>query len=357
MEETPVENIKSHHRFSQIIFLSSILLLLVFCKCNNTKQIETVTQEKKLEYYSIEGFALGTSYHIKYEGENNLKTIIDSLLNEFENSLSTFRENSVISKINRNDNSVILDNYFINCFNTSMEISKLTNGAFDITVAPLVNVWGFGFEKQEEVNKDIIDSILDFVSYKKINIKNNIIIKNDKRIKLDASAIAKGQSVDVISEYFLNIGINNFLVEIGGELRASGTKQNKINWKIGIDKPIDNSNELDRQIQAKLKVYNKAIATSGNYRQFYVKNGIRYSHTINPHNGYPVKHNLLSVTVMANSCITADAYATAFMVLGYEKSKKIADANNNIDAYFVCSNSENSFNISYTKGFNDVLTD
>ena len=339
------------------LLLFGFLILAIVYSCNNSSQEDTSNSQIIKEYYAIEGQTQGTLYHIKYEGREDLTKDVDSILNDFENSMSTYRENSTISKIGKNDNSVVLDKYFLQCFKKGTEISNISHGAFDMSVAPLVNIWGFGFEHNQEADKDAIDSILQFVGYEKIRLENNRIVKDDSRIMLDASAIAKGQSVDVVSEYLESLGIVNYLVEIGGELRAKGTKFNNENWIIGIDKPIDNSGYDYRELQAKLKVINMSVATSGSYRRFYEKDGQRYSHTIDPHTGYPVTHGLLSTTVIAPDCMTADAYATAFMVLGVEESKKIAEKDPVIQAYFIFATETDSINITYTKGFENLFVE
>jgi len=338
-----------------LIILGVLLLIFLYsCDNNQTTNIQKTTE---VQLFAVEGQTQGTLYHIKYIGSINLKNEVDSILNDFENSMSTYRENSTISRVSRNDNSVVLDKYFLQCFNKAVEVSNISDGAFDMTVAPLVNIWGFGCEKNEDANKETIDSIMQFVGYKGIKIENNKIVKYDPRIMLDASAIAKGQSVDVISEYLENIGVENYLVEIGGELRAKGVKENGDNWIIGIDKPIDNSGYDYRELQAKLKVLDMSVATSGNYRKFFVKDGQRYSHTIDPHTGYPVEHGLLSTTVIAPNCMTADAFATAFMVLGVDKSMEITKSDSTLEAYFIYANETDSINIVYTDGFKKLFVE
>ncbi|MFH2142916.1 MAG: FAD:protein FMN transferase [Bacteroidota bacterium] len=334
-------------------FLLFIVIILFSCHNNNKSSPPGETPE----FLSTEGYALGTSYHIKYENTNktDLSKDIAELLDGFENSLSTFRPNSIISLINQNNTSVIPDKYFTECFNKAQEVSEKVNGAFDITVAPLVNIWGFGFTEKTEVDESKIQDLLKYVGYKKIRLENNKIIKDDPSVMLDASAIAKGQSVDVVCEFFDSLGIVNYMVEIGGEVRAKGYKQNSQNWIIGIDKPIDNSDETYRELEAMVKLENMALATSGNYRRFYEIGGIRYSHTINPSTGYPVNHTLLSATVLSKDCITADAYATAFMVLGLDESLKIVNNNPDIEAYFISAGNDNNYKVDYSEGFKKLL--
>ena len=290
-----------------------ILITLLLFSCNAKKA--------NSKYISNEGFIYGTIYHITYESPdgNDLKAGIEKELNMLDISVSTFNKESVLSKVNRNED-VILDNYFVKVFNKAIEVSEISGGAFDVTVAPLVNAWGFGFKAKENVTASLIDSILDFVGYQKVKIENNIIVKDDPRTMLDFSAIAKGYAVDVAGDYLKRMGCKNYMVEIGGEVVARGVNKEGKTWRIGINKPKDNEPITPSELEAIISLPDKAIATSGNYRNFYIENGKKYAHTINPHTGYPVDHNLLSASVIADDCMTADAYATACMVLGVEKT-------------------------------------
>ncbi len=285
----------------------------------------------------IEGKAQGTTWHIKYLAENstNYKPAIDSLFLEIDSSLSTYLPVSIISRINRNEPGVIVDHYFIDVFNKSMEISKKTNGLFDVTVGPLVNAWGFGFTNKASIDSASIDSLMEFVDYNILNLKGNILTKQKPQTMLDFNAIAQGYSVDVIAEHLEKKGIRNYLIELGGELKAMGKKHDE-NWKVGIDQPNENTS-TERKLKAVIELNNKALATSGNYRKFYEENGKKYGHILDPRTGYPAKQNLLSATVLAADAITADAYATAFMVMGLEKSKQFLSDNQDLDleVYFI----------------------
>ncbi len=336
------------------IYLLILVSIFIF-SCNSAVQKEE--NENSNVNISINGGALGTTFSIKYIAKDtlNLQKEIDSLLNDFENSLSTYRKTSVISKINNNDTSVVLDHYFLDCYNRSVEISEITDGAFDMTVAPLVNAWGFGFTEKTEVDADIIDSLKQFVGFDKVSLIENNIIKEDPRIMLDASAIAKGQAVDVVSKYLATNGINNHMVEIGGEIVARGVNFKGEAWKIAIDKPLDDPFGVKHEFQEVVELKDKAMATSGSNRQFYIKDGVRYSHTIDPETGSPVAHTLLSVSVLANNCMTSDAYATAFMVLGVEKSMEILSTLENIDAYFIYSDEDGKMKSIYTKGIESII--
>lgn len=307
------------------------------------------------KYIANSGFIQGTTYNIQYKYSKDIHVELDSILHDFDLSLSTYIPNSIISRFNQNDTSVVADKYFIRFFTVATEVSIKTEGAFDITVAPIVNAWGFGFAEIENVDSLLIDSLLEFTGYEKVKLENGKIIKDNPSLMMDGNAIAQGQSVDVIAEFLEGRGIKNYLVDIGGEIRTKGQNPSKKDWRIGVDKPIENSGELDRQLQAILKFSNRSLATSGNYRKFYEKDGIKYSHTINPKTGYPVKHNLLSATVVTNECIYADAYATAFMVIGLEKSIKFIESNPDIEAYLIYSDSIGNYVEYISKGIENLL--
>lgn len=304
-----------------------LAIVIFFTGCNSNKK----------SLITVEGNAQGTTYHISYISDdgNNHKTAIDSLLKKIDISMSTWLPGSIISRINNNDHSVIVDQYFIDVFNKSLEVSDKTDGLFDVTVGPLVNSWGFGFTKKATMDSITIDSLLHFIGYKMLKLEGNKIIKAKPEIKIDFNAIAQGYSVDVLANYLESKGIDNYLVELGGELKAKGKKENE-NWKIGIDKPIEKATS-ERKLEAVINLNNKALATSGNYRKFYEENGQKFSHIIDPRTGYPAKQNLLSATVIADDGITADAYATAFMVMGLQKSMQFLEDNKDLklEVYFI----------------------
>lgn len=331
----------------KIIFL--IVIGLYFASCNQTP---------KSTYINLEGFTQGTTYSITYESLDNInyKKEIETLLANFDSSLSTYNELSVISQINYNKSNVT-DEYLRIVFKKSEEIYKQTNKAFDLTVAPLVNAWGFGFKNKEEITNARIDSILEFVGFNKVSLEDTLIVKNDPRVMLDVNAIAQGYSVDVVAELIEAKGISNYLVEIGGEVKAKGINNKGKIWKIGIDKPFDNNNVPGQDLQAIVKLSNKSLATSGNYRKFYERDGIKYSHTINPKTGYPVTHSLLSTTVIANDCMTADAYATAFMVMGIDEAYILAEKLSDIEALFVYSDENGDYIVKTTSAMDEVLED
>ncbi|RLD35575.1 MAG: FAD:protein FMN transferase, partial [Bacteroidetes bacterium] len=225
-----------------------------------------------------------------------------------------------------------------------------------ITVGPLVNAWGFGPGRKKDMDSMIVDSLLQYVGMNKVKLINNKIVKKIPEIKLDVNAIAQGYSVDVVSNFFKEKRINNFLVEIGGELRTNGTKKNGALWKVGVDKPYDNNYIPGQNLQIILKLKDCSLATSGNYRKFFEKDGVKYSHSINPKTGYPVKDSLLSATIIAKDCLTADAYATACMVMGLEKSKVFISERDDLEAYLIYSSEFNdSFVIWQSNNFEKLI--
>ncbi|NVN94449.1 MAG: FAD:protein FMN transferase [Bacteroidetes bacterium] len=328
------------------ISLFSLFFLTTFCLYS---QIEPI---------KISGFAQGTTYHITYydKKNRNFQSEIDTLLADFNKSVSLYDSISIISKVNRNDQNVVLDKYFITCFNKCMEVSKASEGAFDATVGPLVSGWGFSFKKKAKMDSSMVDSLLKFVGYQLVSLKDGKVIKKDERIKLDFNALAQGYSVDLVSKLLNTKKIANYIVEIGGEVYAKGHKPNGDHWKVGIEKPIDNT-EGDNPLKAIVKIENKALNTSGNYRKFYIENGIRYSHEINPKTGYPAHNNVLSATVLADDCMTADAYATAFMVMGLEKSIAFLAAHKELSAYLIYAEESGVYKIFESEGLKDIVTE
>ena len=294
-----------------------------------------IKQQKNINYQHDEGFIFGTIYHITYHSDTNLKKEIEAELKKVDQSLSPFNKTSVISKVNRNENPVV-DPMFKEVFLLAENISNETHGAFDITVAPLVNEWGFGFKKGVEPTRQVIDSLKYIVGYQKVKLTpKNYVQKQDPRIMLDCSAIAKGYGCDVVARLLRKNGINDYMIEIGGEIVTRGFNQKQEPWRIGVNKPTDDSLNTSQELQTVLNVTDIAMATSGNYRNFYYKNGKKYAHTIDPKTGYPVQHTLLSATVLAKDCATADAYATSFMVMGLEKAKEILNRHSELMAYLI----------------------
>ncbi len=322
------------------LLLICIALIAIFC-------IETKRPEKR--YFTDGGYVFGTTYHITYESEKSLTTTIHAALLQVDSSLSMFNKQSTISAVNRNDTSVVLDSLFVRVFNRSQEISATTDGAFDITVAPLVNLWGFGFDKRSLVTQARIDSAFQLVGYQKVKLENGKIIKENPNTMLDASAIAKGFACDVVAEALHKNGVENYLVEIGGEVAVNGINSKKEAWRIGINKPIEDSLSVNNEIQQVVTLTRGGMATSGNYRNFYVENGKKIAHTIDPKSGFPVQHSLLSATIVANDCMTADAYATACMAMGLESSLRFCQENG-LEGYFIYTEDDKT-RVKYTEKF------
>ena len=245
-----------------------------------------------MAYQHDTGFIFGTVYHVTYQYNRDLKDEIEAELNKVDNSLSPFNNQSVITAVNQNKNPEV-NEMFSDVFNLAEQVSQETDGAFDITVAPMVNLWGFGFKKGISPSKQKIDSLRQIVGYKKVSLRDGHVIKADKRIMLDCSAIAKGYGSDVVARYLRSKGITNFMIEIGGEIVTSGKSEKRLPWKIGVTKPTDDSLNTNQELETVLNVTDKAMATSGNYRNFYYKGGKKYAHTIDPKTGYPVQHSLL----------------------------------------------------------------
>jgi thiamine biosynthesis lipoprotein len=290
-------------------------------------------------YYLTEGEIFKTTAHIKYKYHKDLGNEIFARLDSFDLSLNPFNKKSILYQVNHNE-EVEVDDWFITVFNKAKEISELSGGAYDITCAPLVNLWGFGFEKMSEINSRVIDSLKQFVGYQKVWLDGRKVMKADSRLQLNASSIAKGYACDVIAELFDSYGIKNYMVEIGGEIHAKGKNPFGKSWSIEIAKPIDDITGLMKERQELIHLSDCSLATSGNYRNFYIKDGKKYAHTINPLTGYPLEGNFLSASVIYPDCMTADAFATAFMVLGVDSACSIAGRIPEIDYLFVYTDKE-----------------
>ena len=311
-------------------------------------------QHRNLPYQKSAGKVFGTFYHVTYQCDSDMTASINAELAKVDASLSPFNPNSIITAVNENK-EVKLNDMFQDVFYLAMQISKETDGAFDITVAPLVNAWGFGFKHDIEPAKEQIDSLLQMIGYDKVSMANGKIEKTDDRIMLDCSAIAKGFGTDVVANLLRAKGITNFMVEIGGEVVTSGVNAENKPWRVGISKPVEDPTGTESQVQSIVNVTDKAMATSGNYRNFYYKDGKRFAHTIDPKSGYPVEHSLLSATVFAKSCAVADAYATAFMVMGLDDAKKVLNQHSELLAYFIYSDSQGHNAVWYSPLLEDKI--
>lgn len=298
-----------------------------------------IANQRNTSYQHDTGFVFGTVYHVTYQSNENLKSEIEAELSKVDHSLSMFNQQSVISLVNKNKNPKV-DDLFTEVFMLAEKVSHDTNGAFDITVAPLVNAWGFGFKKGKQPTRHEIDSLMQAIGYDKVKLVNGHVVKSNPKTMLDCSAIAKGFGLDMVARMFKRKGIENFMIEIGGEIVTQGNNEKRMPWRVGVTRPTDDSLNTNEEIQTVLNVTDIAMATSGNYRNFYYKGGKKYAHTIDPHTGYPVQHNILSSTVLAKDCATADAYATSFMVMGLEGAKKILKRHPELMAYFIYSDSK-----------------
>lgn len=301
------------------------------------------------------GKAQGTYYAITYydEEKRDFSREIDSLLTEFDKTASVYESNSIISKVNKNK-PYTLNRIFLDIYKKGMEVARDTDGKFDMTVMPLVNAWGFGFETRKKVDTAKIDSIMQFVGYEKIRLEGGKLIKEYPRVQLDFNSIAQGYSVDWVADFLESKGIENYLVDIGGEVYAKGKKPGSEFWRVGIEKPAEDKQSA-REIKDVIALKNKAMATSGSYRKYYKKNGVKYSHTINPQTGFPVKHTMLSASVLADDAVTADAYATAFMVMGFEKSKAFINKKPGLEGYFIYSDRDGKLKTYFTSRVRELL--
>ena len=306
-----------------------------------------VSRQRSTPYHHDKGMVFGTVYHITYQSPQNLQKEIESQLAQVDASLSPFNKRSIITAINENRDTVV-NKMFTDVFTLAMKIS-------DITVAPLVNAWGFGFKGGAMPTRHQVDSLKRLVGYRKVSLSNGRVTKSDPRIMLDCSSIAKGYGCDVVANYLRSKGIDNYMIEIGGEIVTRGISEKRLPWKIGVTKPTDDSLNVNQEIQTVINVTDKAMATSGNYRNFYYKNGRKYAHTIDPSTGYPVQHTILSSTVIADDCATADAYATAFMVMGLDKAKAVLSRHPELMAYFILAGADGNNDVWYSPSMKDKI--
>ena len=320
-------------RKKKLLWQVPFLLLLI------VGTILIIRQQQAMPYQKNTGNIFGTTYTIVYQSDKNLQSDIVAELANVDQTLSAFNPNSVISRINRNED-VECPEMFTEVFNLAQQISRETGGAFDITVAPLVNLWGFGFKTGSTPSPEAVDSLKPFVGYQKVEMtRDGYVRKADARTMLDCSAIAKGYGVDRVARLLRQHDLQNFMVEIGGEVVTHGKNQDQKPWKIGVAKPSDQPDGATAELQTILNITDKAMATSGNYRNFYYKGGKKYAHTIDPQTGFPVQHSLLSATVIAPTCATADAYATAFMVMGTARAQTLLKKHPELKAYLIYTDS------------------
>ncbi len=345
-------------RKKQLLWQVPFLLLLII------GTVFVIRQQHNMPYQHHSGLVFGTVYDVTYQSDRDLKAEIEVELAKVDRALSMFNENSVISHVNQGD-SLIDDSeegcMFMEVFRLAEKISADTDGAFDITVAPLVNAWGFGFKSGEMPDVHQVDSILHFVDYRKLSAFSENgktgIRKRDPRIMLDCSAIAKGYGTDMVARLLHSMGVDNFMVEVGGEIVTRGVNPHRLPWRVAVTKPVDDTLAVNNEIQTVLNVTDCAMATSGNYRNFYYKNGRKYAHTIDPRTGYPVQHSILSATVICEDCAIADAYATAFMVVGIDEARKILARHPELKAYFIYSDDKNELAVWYSPELSKKIDD
>ena len=309
----------------------AILFVILFFGCGENEKQDKVT---------ISGQTMGSIvYRITYISDVSVtKNTIDSLLNVFNQSLSTYIPDSEVSKLNANGHVNFTTPFLRQSLNKSKEVYGLTHGAFDPTVGPLVSIWGFGINKHRNPpDSSIMDSLKNLTGFDKVRWDSDYA-HLPKGFNLDFSAVAKGQAVDVLSDWLEQKNIKNYLVEIGGEVRCKGKNDKGKSWSLGIEDPKVKAHE--QKILVVVRIENRALATSGNYRNFYEDQGITYAHIIDPRKGYPTRHRLLSASVFTKECATADAYATAFMVLGLEQSKQIVEKTHALEAIFIYTNKQ-----------------
>lgn len=333
-------------------FTTLILIISFFLSSCKEKKAPVVE--------GFNGYAQGTTFSILYVDDKNfdpedLKSRVEKILADFDMSLSLYKDSSILSRVNRNED-VVLDTYFTEAFEKSVHISALTSGAFDLTVGPLVKAWGFGPDERKNFSETRRDSLLQLVGMDKLRVEGGRLYKADPNVQLDFNAIAQGYSVDVISEFLHELGIANYLVEIGGEVRAGGTKLGE-KWRIGIDRPKENNFTPGEDLEAIIRISDESLATSGNYRKFYIEDGIKYSHTIDPRTGYPAKNNLLSATIIASDCATADGIATACMVIGLDSSVRFIESHPDYLAFFIFSDEKGNFRTWTSPGLAEKITE
>lgn len=318
-------------------FSLACIILMVLVGCSD------------MRYYFTEGRVYGTTYHVSYESARDYDVEIRSEMERVNSSLSMFNPKSVIARWNREETDTV-DSLVLKLWTKAWEVYTLTDGAFDITVAPLVNAWGFGLEGKQQPTSRELDSLRALVGMSKVTLKDNRLIKSLEGIQIDASSIAKGLGVDLVAEFFDTHGINNYMIEIGGEIRLKGESNKGRPWHIGIDKPIEDSTAMNRELQAVLEMTEGALATSGNYRRYYIVDGKKYAHTINPKTGYPVQRDIIGASVYAPTCMEADAYATSFMVLGFVEAKKLVQSLPGLEACLIYLDDQGKENVWMSDG-------
>lgn len=315
-----------------------------------------VGRQKSVPYQHDEGRIFGTTYHITYQSDDNLKKEIEETLKAVDQEFSMFNPQSTVALINEGKRPTLSDD-FLEVYQLAQQVNEESDGAFDITVAPLVNAWGFGFKNQQMPNNHQIDSLRRLVGMEHVSLagaKGSQYVRFQRpRMMLDFSAIAKGYGTDCVARLLMSHDVANFMVEIGGEVYAKGNSEKRLPWRIGVSKPVDDPDNDAQELETVLNVTNQAMATSGNYRNFYYKGGRKYAHTIDPKTGRPVQHSLLSATVLAPTCAEADAYATSFMVMGLDKARQVLERKKQLKAYFIYQNAQGELSVWKSEGLDE----
>lgn len=328
-------------------------LLLGVC-CVLALLSSCVNQPQKIV---LQGLAQGSYYAITYFDElnRNFQHEIDSIFHAVDMSVNLWVDCSVISKVNRNE-EVTLDSIFIDNFRIAQKAARLSDGYFDPTISPIVAAWGFSYKSGDSITPQLIDSLKQLVNYQKIRIENGKVVKENPNMKLDFNAIAQGYTSDLIASFLESRGIKNYLVDTGGEIMARGSKPNGQPWIVGIEKPAKNW-DSEQVVQTRITLRDKGLVTSGSTRKYVERNGRRYSHCIDPKTGYPVEHNVLSATVMAENSVWADAMASICMVMGIEKSLPLIESMDGIEVYYIFVNDQNELETFATEGFQKLIID
>ena len=291
----------------------------------------------------LQGLVQGSYYTITYYDEEgrSFQREVDSIFRAVDLSVNLWVDSSVICKVNRNE-AVELDPIFIYNFNIAQKAAELSGGYFDPTISPLVSAWGFSAKTSQlsTLNSHLIDSLKALVDYRKVHIEDGRLVKDDPAIKLDFNAIAQGYTTDLVASMLDSKGITSYLVDVGGEIFARGTKPDGSPWVVGIEKPAP-SWDSEQVVQERVELRDKGIVTSGSYRKYVERDGKRYSHCIDPMTGYPVEHNLLSATVIAENATWADALASICMVMGMERSLELIKTLDGVEVYYIFVNDRN----------------
>ena len=326
------------------ICLIALTFLFLFISCS--RQPQKIT---------LQGLAQGSYYAITYydEQNRNFQREIDSIFHAVDVSVNLWVDSSVISKVNRNE-EVALDSIFIDNFRIAQEAARLSDGYFDPTISPIVATWGFSYKNGDSITPQLIDSLKQLVDYRKIRIESGKIVKENPAMTLDFNAIAQGYTSDLIARFLESRGIKNYLVDTGGEIMARGEKPNGQPWIVGIEKPAENW-DSERVLQTRIALRDKGLVTSGSTRKYVERNGKRYSHCIDPKTGYPVEHNVLSVTVLAENSVWADALASICMVMGMERSLPLIESMDGVEAYYILVNDQNELETFATEGFRALV--